>query len=70
MELCRRSGMVEECITDCEMKSRYFKLQEQMINVGIVKGLTHPETIKYSQELDVLINQFQQMSLMNREMNK
>ncbi len=38
--------MVEECLTDFEMKSKYFKLQAQMINVGIVKGLTHPETIK------------------------
>ncbi|RUL47452.1 aspartyl-phosphate phosphatase Spo0E family protein [Lysinibacillus antri] len=50
------------------MKSKYFKLQAQMINVGIVKGLTHPETIKCSQELDMLINQFQKINLVNSEM--
>ena len=64
----RRVDMVEESLTDFEMKSKYFQLQAQMINVGILKGLTHPETIKYSQELDVLINQFQKINLVNSEM--
>ncbi|KAA9013565.1 aspartyl-phosphate phosphatase Spo0E family protein [Niallia endozanthoxylica] len=34
-------------------------LRTQMINIGIMKGLTHPETIKLSQELDILLNQHQ-----------
>jgi stage 0 sporulation regulatory protein len=31
-------------------------LRNQMIHSGLTKGLSHPETIKYSQKLDHLIN--------------
>lgn len=31
-------------------------LRKKMITTGIQKGLTHPETIKFSKELDRLIN--------------
>jgi hypothetical protein len=31
------------------------RLRKEMITSGILKGLTHPETIKYSKELDELI---------------
>ncbi|WP_077211784.1 aspartyl-phosphate phosphatase Spo0E family protein [Bacillus dakarensis] len=31
-------------------------LRNQMIDSGLTKGLSHPETIKYSQKLDQLIN--------------
>lgn len=31
-------------------------LRNQMIHLGLTKGLSHPDTIKYSQKLDQLIN--------------
>ncbi|MBT2688368.1 aspartyl-phosphate phosphatase Spo0E family protein [Bacillus sp. ISL-47] len=34
------------------------KLRKKMITSGIQNGLTHPETIKYSRELDELIYKF------------
>lgn len=34
-------------------------LRVKMVSVGILKGFTHPETIKYSVELDKLIIQVQ-----------
>ncbi|MGE8080983.1 aspartyl-phosphate phosphatase Spo0E family protein [Peribacillus loiseleuriae] len=34
-------------------------LKNQMIKCGIEKGLSNPETIKYSQELDKLIYKYQ-----------
>ena len=34
-------------------------LRNQMIASGVKKGLLHPETIKYSQELDELIYKYQ-----------
>ena len=37
-------------------------LQNRMINIGLSKGLTHPDTVKCSQELDVVLNTFQQIN--------
>ena len=54
--------MEGHCLTEVELEDEFFKLQARMIDVGILKGLTHPETIKYSQELDMIINQFQKVS--------
>jgi stage 0 sporulation regulatory protein len=34
-------------------------LRIYLINMGKTKGLTHPDTIKISQELDLLINKCQ-----------
>ena len=55
--------MVVEYSADVEIESKFLQLQTMMIDVGMVKGLAHPETVKYSQELDVLINQIQQINL-------
>lgn len=37
-------------------------LKNRMIDIGLSKGLTHPDTVKCSQELDVVLNYFQQMN--------
>ncbi|WHX98684.1 aspartyl-phosphate phosphatase Spo0E family protein [Neobacillus sp. DY30] len=34
-------------------------LRIYLVNIGKTKGLTHPDTIKISQELDLLINKYQ-----------
>lgn len=54
--------MVVEYSADLEIESRFLQLQTMMIDVGTVKGLAHPDTVKYSQELDVLINHIQKIS--------
>lgn len=33
-------------------------LRTQLINVGMEKGLTHPNTIQISQDLDKLLNEY------------
>lgn len=35
-------------------------LREKMIEIGLEEGLTSPNTIKISKELDKLLNQYQQ----------
>ncbi|MEC1522603.1 aspartyl-phosphate phosphatase Spo0E family protein [Neobacillus niacini] len=35
------------------------RLRKKMICIGMAKGLSHPETLKYSEELDELIYKFQ-----------
>ncbi|MCM3651309.1 Spo0E family sporulation regulatory protein-aspartic acid phosphatase [Metabacillus litoralis] len=42
-----------------ELINKIQNLREQMIKIGKEKGLSNPETIKYSQELDVLIMKYQ-----------
>lgn len=47
---------------DITFKSIVFEmnaLRIYLINIGKTKGLTHPDTIKISQELDLLINKYQ-----------
>ncbi|MEG0439164.1 aspartyl-phosphate phosphatase Spo0E family protein [Solibacillus cecembensis] len=34
------------------------KLRSRLIYVGMEKGLTHPNTIKVSQDLDKLLNEY------------
>jgi len=46
---------------DLENSIYYFRTH--MITSGISKGLTHPDTIKYSQELDTLLNEYQKMKV-------
>lgn len=48
-------------VDDIDFKDQYFKLQSRMIHIGLSKGLTHPETIKYSQQLDMVMNTFQKI---------
>ncbi|MED4402474.1 aspartyl-phosphate phosphatase Spo0E family protein [Metabacillus fastidiosus] len=38
-------------------------LRSQMIAAGMQKGLNHPDTISYSQQLDVLLNKYQCLML-------
>lgn len=40
-------------------------LKSKMISNGLSKGLTHPDTIKYSQELDLVINAYIKMKQNN-----
>ncbi|MFJ8244483.1 Spo0E family sporulation regulatory protein-aspartic acid phosphatase [Peribacillus asahii] len=38
-------------------------LRTHMIAIGKSKGLNHPNTIKFSQELDILLNVYQKNKL-------
>ncbi|MGE7664679.1 Spo0E family sporulation regulatory protein-aspartic acid phosphatase [Ureibacillus composti] len=42
-----------------ELQFKIEDLRSHMIATGQLKGLTHPDTIKLSQELDVLLNEYQ-----------
>ncbi|USK71742.1 aspartyl-phosphate phosphatase Spo0E family protein [Peribacillus asahii] len=48
-------------LKDLENSIYYFRTH--MITSGISKGLTHPDTIKCSQELDILLNEYQKMKV-------
>ncbi|UTR10101.1 aspartyl-phosphate phosphatase Spo0E family protein [Evansella sp. LMS18] len=41
-----------------ELENKISALKEKMITTGIEKGLTHDETVQYSQELDGVINTY------------
>lgn len=41
-----------------KIKNKIQKLRTQLINVGMKKGLTHPNTIQVSQDLDKLLNKY------------
>ncbi|RID87073.1 aspartyl-phosphate phosphatase Spo0E family protein [Peribacillus asahii] len=43
------------------LETSIYDLRTHMITIGISKGLTHPDTIKYSQELDILLNKYQKI---------
>ncbi|QCR34389.1 hypothetical protein C1N55_03130 [Lysinibacillus sp. SGAir0095] len=45
-----------------DLKVEIEALQNRMIDIGLSKGLTHPDTVKCSQELDVVLNYFQQIN--------
>nr|WP_106783199.1 aspartyl-phosphate phosphatase Spo0E family protein [Lysinibacillus timonensis] len=40
-----------------ELECQIFHLRTRMIQLGRLKGLVHPETVKCSQELDEILNQ-------------
>lgn len=42
-----------------EMKCKINDLRTHLIEIGMLQGLSHPETVKSSQELDKLLYQFQ-----------
>jgi len=44
-----------------ELEYRIDAVRTRMIVVGKLKGLGHPDTIKSSQELDVLLNEYQKI---------
>jgi stage 0 sporulation regulatory protein len=44
-----------------EMEYKIDILRTHMIAIGKLKGLTHPDTIQSSQELDFLLNQYQKI---------
>ncbi|WP_245980305.1 aspartyl-phosphate phosphatase Spo0E family protein [Peribacillus asahii] len=46
-----------------ELEYKIDVLRTLMIAVGKSKGLNHPSTIKFSQELDVLLNVYQKNQL-------
>jgi hypothetical protein len=46
-------------IDTIKLKNEITELRKTMIHTGQKNGLTHPETIKYSQELDRLIYKYQ-----------
>ncbi|HWL11615.1 MAG TPA: aspartyl-phosphate phosphatase Spo0E family protein [Ureibacillus sp.] len=54
--------MGKEAISLLELEDTIVNLQTRMIDIGLSKGLTHPETVKCSQELDLVLNQFQSMN--------
>lgn len=54
--------MAKLTITLLDLEDAIATLQNRMINIGLSKGLTHPDTVKCSQELDIVLNHFQQMN--------
>ncbi|MCI2253343.1 MULTISPECIES: aspartyl-phosphate phosphatase Spo0E family protein [unclassified Domibacillus] len=42
-----------------ELMKKIKKVRRDMITSGTTKGLSHAETVQFSQELDELMNQFQ-----------
>ncbi|MGG0855286.1 Spo0E family sporulation regulatory protein-aspartic acid phosphatase [Metabacillus fastidiosus] len=48
-------------ITLNELENDIQSLRSRMIATGIQKGLNHPDSIKYSQQLDVLLNKYQRL---------
>jgi hypothetical protein len=46
-----------------KLKNQIIQLRKKRINVTKKKGSNHPETIKYSRDLNKLIDQFQSLTL-------
>ncbi len=51
--------MINTQVTFCELLSLINNLRHLMITAGQQYGLNNPETLRYSEELDKLIIQFQ-----------
>ena len=43
----------------CELADRIEQMRQLMITVGLKYGLSSPETLRYSEQLDELILQYQ-----------
>ncbi|MFC7686483.1 Spo0E family sporulation regulatory protein-aspartic acid phosphatase [Ureibacillus sp. GCM10028918] len=54
--------MAKIAITLLDLEDAIATLQNRMIDIGLSKGLTHPDTVKCSQELDIVLNHFQQIN--------
>ncbi|WNS82267.1 aspartyl-phosphate phosphatase Spo0E family protein [Domibacillus sp. DTU_2020_1001157_1_SI_ALB_TIR_016] len=50
----------------CDLLARINNLRQRMITAGLQHGLNSPETLRYSEQLDELILQYQ---LQNRQVN-
>ena len=46
-----------------ELEEQIYIFRTRMIDTGKLKGLGHPDTIKCSQELDILLNKYQVLKL-------
>lgn len=57
--------MNKETLALLDLEDTIATLQNRMIDIGLSKGLTHPDTVKCSQELDMVLNHFQQLSKQN-----
>lgn len=42
-----------------ELKAKIERVRNEMVRVGMREGLSHPSTVKLSQELDELLNQLE-----------
>ncbi|MDN4495615.1 aspartyl-phosphate phosphatase Spo0E family protein [Ureibacillus aquaedulcis] len=54
--------MSKETMSLLDLENAIVTLQSRMIDIGLSKGLTHPETVKCSQELDIVLNHFQKLN--------
>ncbi|ADU31956.1 aspartyl-phosphate phosphatase Spo0E family protein [Evansella cellulosilytica] len=57
-------------MTRDELHTQINVLKSKMIFIGNAKGLNHPETIKYSQQLDVYLNYYANLEMHNTVNNK
>jgi stage 0 sporulation regulatory protein len=49
-----------------ELENKIKMLRALMITTGKFKGLNHPETIKCSQELDMILNKYHHLKIHNK----
>lgn len=54
--------MKQFVISIIELQDRIDVLRNYMIDTAELNGLSHPNTIKCSQELDILLNQYQKLN--------
>ncbi|MGE7687333.1 Spo0E family sporulation regulatory protein-aspartic acid phosphatase [Peribacillus simplex] len=52
----------EESLSQIIMKSKIDCLRAQLIVIGLLKGLSHPDTIKISQVLDEWLYKYQKIN--------
>lgn len=51
---------------DTELEGKINLLRYQMITTGMIKGLNHPDTVKYSQKLDLFLNKYNNVQKLNK----
>jgi stage 0 sporulation regulatory protein len=54
--------LVKEVMTN-KLECKINSLRTQMLSNGELKGISHPQTIKYSQKLDLLLYKYQLIKL-------
>jgi hypothetical protein len=50
-------------LTLIELENKIKSLRIQMMCTAKLKGINHPDTIKFSQELDLILNEYQLLKL-------
>ncbi|WP_096200255.1 aspartyl-phosphate phosphatase Spo0E family protein [Bacillus sp. FJAT-45350] len=50
--------MTNQKVVIIKLENTIHSLRNRMISTGMKKGLTHPETIKYSRQLDEYLNKY------------